>query len=559
MDGTYRYRAFISYSHKDKAFASWLQRKIERYIVPRALQQKYPHLPKDLKRSIFRDDDELSGGGALTPALKDALKASQKLIVICSEAAANSSWVDKEIRFFKEMHKNGHIIPLIKEGEVQTVCPKALKEGGFEPLAVDVSQGRQKALVKVIAALLDVPFAELWAREKRERRKRAAVWGVMAAFVLILGVYTYVQYSAIASNNQLAEIDKEISHIEYRLRHNPPSEDGVYRLGERLKVLKDAKRAKAETLKWFGLLHTPVSKRAKALYDKEGVDAALALLESSNSAAEDAVYARKNMLRAKLYAEKHDYAEAMRFYEKAVAVDESYENMYDYALFLMQEHQMKRAAALLEKLKGYDLEPAQRANVLNRLGIAYRNLKCYDEAKTAYAEALKLRKELARKEPDRYTLDLAWTYNNLGVLYKQLDLPSEAEKMHFKAFALRRDLAKREPEKYTFYVTCSMHNLGELYSTLKENEKAGHYFEEAIKIRRDMLARDPKRNIPALATSLQNLADLYAKSGKPARARPLYEEALRYREILAKENPQAYESALKETQKALAALSAGEK
>ena len=559
MDGTYRYRAFISYSHKDKAFASWLQRKIERYIVPRALQQKYPHLPKDLKRSIFRDDDELSGGGALTPALKDALKASQKLIVICSKAAADSVWVDKEIRFFKEEHQSDHIIPILKEGEAQAVCPEVLREGGFEPLAVDVSQGRQKALVKVIAALLDVPFATLWAREKRERRKRAAVWGVMAAAVLTLGVYAYMQYSAIASNSELAEINKEISHIEYRLRHNPPSEDGVYRLGERLKVLKDAKRAKAETLKWFGLLHTPVSKRAKALYDKEGVDAALALLEASDSAAEDAIYAKKNMLRAKLYAEKHDYAEATRFYEKAVAVDESYENMYDYALFLMQEHRMKRAAVLLETLKGYDLRSAQRANVLNRLGIAYRNLKRYDEAKTAYAEALKLRKELARKEPDRYNIDLAWTYNNLGVLYKQLNALSEAEKMHFKAFALRKVLAKREPEKYTFYVTCSMHNLGELYSSLKEDKKARHYFEEAIKIRRELLARNPKRNIPALATSLQHLADIYVKNGAPDRARALYEEALRYRTTLAKENPQAYADALKETQTALATLRMGER
>ena len=101
MNKTYTYKAFISYSHKDKAFASWLQKGIENYAIPRALREKYPHLPKSLKRSVFRDEEELAGANALTPVLENTLKTSENLIVICSTDAVKSLWVEKEILFLK--------------------------------------------------------------------------------------------------------------------------------------------------------------------------------------------------------------------------------------------------------------------------------------------------------------------------------------------------------------------------------------------------------------------------------------------------------------------------
>ena len=557
MNETYAYKAFISYSHKDKAFASWLQRGIENYTIPRALKEKYPYLPTDLKRSVFRDEEELAGASALTPVLENALKTSEKLIVICSVDAVMSSWVEKEIVFFKEVHNDSHIISVIKEGEVKEVLPKALKEEGVEPLAIDASMGRKKALVKVIATLLGVDFPELWEREKKEERKRLWFKSIVVVTFLLLGIYAYVQYTAISSNKELDGLNTQISKIEYRLKRSRLSKGEAYRLGERLKVLSDMKKRKIDTLKWFGLFHSSVAKKAKKLYDKGGVDAALALLESSKSVAEDTVYAKKNMLRAKLYIEKEDYAEATRFYEKAVMVDASYENVYDYVLFLMQEKQIQEAKVWLETLKTYDLTPAESANVFNRLGIVYRHLKRYDEAKEMYAHALALRQTLARENPDKYILDLAWTYNNLGVLYKKINALHEAKEMHEKAFALRKTLVEKDAKKYTFYVTCSMHNLGELYSSLKQTDEAKKYFEESIKIRRKLLPQNPKKYLPALATTLNDLAKLYVDTKESVKARVLYKEALKYRETLAKENPQAYGAALRETQKALDVLNRG--
>ncbi len=106
----FKYHAFISYSHKDIKFARWLQKSIENYKIPKSLRElknkdgsiKYPNLPKDLKRSIFRDEEELSPSGSLPKRLQEALSLSKKLIVICSPYAVGVhkkggaiNWVDE--------------------------------------------------------------------------------------------------------------------------------------------------------------------------------------------------------------------------------------------------------------------------------------------------------------------------------------------------------------------------------------------------------------------------------------------------------------------------------
>jgi len=53
------YKAFISYSHEDEEFGSWLHKQLERYKIPKRLREDYPHLPKTLY-PIFRDRYELN-------------------------------------------------------------------------------------------------------------------------------------------------------------------------------------------------------------------------------------------------------------------------------------------------------------------------------------------------------------------------------------------------------------------------------------------------------------------------------------------------------------------
>lgn len=266
---------------------------------------------------------------------------------------------------------------------------------------------------------------------------------------------------------------------------------------------------------------------------------------------------QKNMLRAKLYIEKHNFEKAATFYEKAVRVDASYENVYDYVLFLMKEKQFNLSIDWLEKLRAYDLCSEKKANVLNRLGIVYRNLKRMDDASKAYSEALVLRKALVKKDADKYSLDLAWTYNNLGVLHeasKVYEKAEKAEKAHMQAYRLRTLLAKKNPKKYKYFVTCSMHNLAELYTSMNDRQKAKILFEEAIALRRELFDLHPDKYMYALASTLHELATLQSSLGNLEVSEILYLEALKYRRSLAGKNPQAYEDVFLDTLKGLKIL-----
>ena len=222
-----KYKAFISYSHADIKFGRWLQRKIENYKIPKKLREKYPHLPKDLKRSIFRDEEELPSSSALPDNLTHALESSEFLIVIASPYSCSSKWVTKEISYFKQYHGNAQVLAIIKEGEPYAkegqleAFPPALIANGAEPIAGDARSfgGRKRAIMKVIAGLLQVDFADLWEREKKEKRKRVLWSGFILGLFILLSFYALSQFQGNIVNEELIKIEKEIGEIEYALNH----------------------------------------------------------------------------------------------------------------------------------------------------------------------------------------------------------------------------------------------------------------------------------------------------------------------------------------------------
>ena len=86
------YKAFISYCHADQDLAAWLHRALESYRVPRRLVGTvglHGAVPNRL-RPIFRDREELSSSADLSETIKEALAASDSLIVVCSPRAVRS-------------------------------------------------------------------------------------------------------------------------------------------------------------------------------------------------------------------------------------------------------------------------------------------------------------------------------------------------------------------------------------------------------------------------------------------------------------------------------------
>ncbi len=181
----FKYWAFISYSHRDRAWAEWLHKALETYRVPRRLigrETAAGPVPRRLF-PVFRDQEELPSSPNLSAAIDQALLQSRYLIVIASPYAAVSKWVEQEIARFRALGRSEHILCLIVDGEPHAdlqpgkgfleCFPPSLRSGdGIEPIAADVRPGkdsRPAAKLKLLAGLLAVGLDDLRQREQRRR------------------------------------------------------------------------------------------------------------------------------------------------------------------------------------------------------------------------------------------------------------------------------------------------------------------------------------------------------------------------------------------------------
>src|SRR5580658_2128832 len=216
----YKYKAFLSYSHRDKGWGDWLHKALESYRVPRRLvgtAGRDGPLPAKLF-PVFRDREELSSSSDLNDQIKAALAQSAYLIVVCSPNSANSHWVNEEILAFKRMGREDRVLALIVDGEpdaadkagmegTRECFPRGLKyklgpEGDFrdvraEPIAADARRegdGKENAKLKLIAGLLGVGYDMLKRREAEAGRARAQIWpatitAVMALFFALIAYF----------------------------------------------------------------------------------------------------------------------------------------------------------------------------------------------------------------------------------------------------------------------------------------------------------------------------------------------------------------------------------
>ncbi|MEO5622602.1 MAG: TIR domain-containing protein [Dokdonella sp.] len=208
-----RYRAFISYSHKDSRWATWLTRNLEGYRVPARLRGssgEFGPLPERLI-PFFRDREELASAGELGPKIQAALADSEALIVICSPHAARSQWVNGEILRFKRGGRNNRIYCLIVAGEpnaddARECFAPALRfeldaDGNLgtqpaEPIAADIrpgKDGKSLARLKLLSGLLGVSLDSLRQREAARRHRRMLAVTALALLVMLVTSYLAVQ------------------------------------------------------------------------------------------------------------------------------------------------------------------------------------------------------------------------------------------------------------------------------------------------------------------------------------------------------------------------------
>ncbi len=208
MEKQYKYYAFISYSSHDTAWGKRLQCKLEGYRMPATLCSEHGWERKPIKPVFFAPTDIQPGG--LSEELRERLKASRHLIVICSPHSAQSEWVGKEIAFFHSLGRTNNIHFFIVDGiphsgNKDTECfNPVIKELGLpEILGANIHErvyrwswmNRERAYVQLITKLLGVEFDTIWQRHRRLLRQKIAtcIIGIIAVIAALLGVYINTQ------------------------------------------------------------------------------------------------------------------------------------------------------------------------------------------------------------------------------------------------------------------------------------------------------------------------------------------------------------------------------
>lgn len=237
-EGEVRYRAFLSYSHKDATAAARLHRRLEAYRIPRRLAGgQTPRGPVPARLwPIFRDREELPAATDLSQTVREALAQSGALIILCSPHAAASLWVVEEIRVFRELHPDRPVLAAILDGDPPDCFPDILRAFGqdgtwHEPLATDLRRDRdgpRLGLLKLVAGITGLGLDDLVQRDaaRRVRRVMAVTVGALAA-VLVMAVLVVMAISARReAERQRAEAEGQIEFMLTDLRSRLRESDG---------------------------------------------------------------------------------------------------------------------------------------------------------------------------------------------------------------------------------------------------------------------------------------------------------------------------------------------
>ena len=309
----------------------------------------------------------------------------------------------------------------------------------------------------------------------------------------------------------------------------------------------------------------PIAKIKKSVRIRKQAEEMRQLADSAESLAQQDI--DENMKNAKAYIAalklKNDWEEAGRVLKELADALGTYEAMWEYAEFALQQNQYAEAEtyynlckdkiAPLEKTNPEVYEP-QLAAICNNLGVIYNDTQRFIESEKIYKAALEIRKRLADANPQAYESNLATSYDNLALLYKDTQRYAESEKMHKAAFEIRKRLADANPQVYEPNLAASYNNLANLYSITQRFTESDKMYKSMLDIYKRLADSNPQAYEPNLATGYCNVANMYRETQRFAESEKMYKSSLEIRKRLADANPQAYEPDLAQSYQNLANL-----
>lgn len=524
------YRAFISYSHRDKAWADWLHKALETYRVPPRLIGEHTNagvVPRRLN-PVFRDREELSSSPELGSKIDEALAQSANLIVLCSPASATSRWVNEEVLAYQRMGRSGHIFCLIVDGEPdasdlpgreseECFCPALRFQIGAdgrsasertEPIAADArhdKDGKANAKLKLIAGMLGVGFDALKQREQHRRMRRMlavttlavavmAVTIVLAVFAL-LARHTAViaQQQAIVAQQAAERRQKQAEGlVDFMLGDLYDKLEQVNRL-DVMQAVDDKAMAYFATMPTADATPTALAQRARALtkigmvrqgqgYQTE----ALVSFEAAGKLAAGLATANPTDASAQL-----QYARILTF----IGVAHWTQGQLDAA----QRH-FDKARSVLQGVASHPAHDLERLYALetidNDLGHVYEARGQLDAAAAAYRSALDSSEKLVAVEPGsaKWQSELGGAHNNLGkvaLLHGDLAtaIAEYAADETIESSLSARDARDNTQKEATLAVRAI---LGRTLA-LAGNDRAGiQYLRQAVRMATELVKVDPQ-------------------------------------------------------------------
>lgn len=290
MEQEYKYFAFISYSSHDYKWGKRIQNKLEHYRIPTTLCCKRGWKRQPMRPVFFAPTDIQPGG--LSEELKERLKASRNLIVVCSPHSSQSEWVGKEIAYFHHLGRTQRIQFFIVDGVPHSGNPESecfnpiIKTLGLpEILGANIHEriyrlpwlNKERAYVQLITKLLGVEFDSIWRRHRRMLVRQVVMW--------IIGAITiFTSLVAVWYSNQPVDIQLSLQEQSVRNKYLPPLHDAVVilTLGEENK--SDTISSLADKACFFHIPHRYIGKDVRITIscpDYLPVDTTLTLMENT--------------------------------------------------------------------------------------------------------------------------------------------------------------------------------------------------------------------------------------------------------------------------------------
>jgi tetratricopeptide (TPR) repeat protein len=559
MTETFKFRAFLSYSHADTGVAMRVHKRLEGFHIDKELVGRVTAtgpIPKAL-RPIFRDRNDFDAGSSLEAETSAALDGSAAFILLASPHAAHSKYVNEELRLFKSRHPDRPLIPLIVDGEPdnpQNECfPPALRfavtpDGAItdtaeDALAADLREkgdGFELALAKVVARLIGLAPDDVYRRTERERRRQNRLRAAVAATIVALAIaggglfwqshqqkQTLAEITALVDKYSLvtsaqagvpgarASLTQAISAIAEGAATDP-------RYAKALDLLKAGKPNEAEPL----LKAVAEDKEKRA--DKDAKDAAAAYRNLASIAAVS------------------DPGRAREYYAQAARLDPSdIEGMYQNGWFQEDAGQLDAAqAAYARVIAAVKPGTNDEALVWAKFGIGdiQRQRGDLSAALATYHETETIADRLAKSDPGNagWQFDLGISNERVGNVQMARGLAAA-----LKSYEARRDiisrLAKSDPGNAGW-----QRDLSVSYNFVGNVQLAqGHLPEALVSYQADLAIMERlAQSDPGNAGWQRDLTMSYNKVGNvqvaqdnlPA-ALTSYQTSLAIRERLAKSDP----------------------